>query len=497
MTRTTAHQGDRAVAAEQESHRISAWDVTVKALHGLASLKLTVTLFALSIFLVFAGTLVQVDKGIWTVVDEYFRTAFAFIELHIFMPDAWVQQIGLSEDWGFFFPGGWLIGVLLLINILAAHAIRFTVKARGQRLTLGLIVTVVGVVITALVIAGVFQQEIAATEDAAFWRVLLRLIKGGVAALILMAGCMLLFKKRAGIVLLHAGIILMLFSELFTGLYAVEGQMRIREGQTVNYVYHTTAFELAVIDTSQPKWNQVTAVPEKMVRESAERGQVISDERLPFDIQVTRFMPNSSVGRISEAPNVSNPATAGNGTQLVAVERPEVSGTDPNQSVDIASAYAKLIDKKSGEPIGTYLLSGWLSFQDIPDRVTVDGKTYELYLRFARTYKPYSIHLVDFEHKKYMGTDKPKDFSAHVRVIDESQNIDRQVRIWMNNPLRFAGETFYQSSFDPQDPKVTVLQVVKNAGWMVPYVACMIVATGLTAHFGMYLVSFLKKRGRG
>jgi len=41
-----------------------------KLLKPLASLQLTVVIFALSIFLIFAGTLAQVHAGIWTVVDQ-------------------------------------------------------------------------------------------------------------------------------------------------------------------------------------------------------------------------------------------------------------------------------------------------------------------------------------------------------------------------------------------------------------------------------------------
>ena len=64
----------------------------------------------------------------------------------------------------------------------------------------------------------------------------------------------------------------------------------------------------------------------------------------------------------------------------------------------------------------------------------------------------------------------------------------------MNNPLRYAGETFYQQSYDPNDPTVTILQVVKNPSWMIPYVACMIVAAGLIGHMGSQLINFLRKR---
>ena len=39
----------------------------------LASLKLTVVLFVMSIFIVLAGTLAQTEKDIWQVMHDYFR----------------------------------------------------------------------------------------------------------------------------------------------------------------------------------------------------------------------------------------------------------------------------------------------------------------------------------------------------------------------------------------------------------------------------------------
>ena len=42
----------------------------LKGLKALASLQLTVVLFALGILLIFFGTMAQLDNGIWTVVDK-------------------------------------------------------------------------------------------------------------------------------------------------------------------------------------------------------------------------------------------------------------------------------------------------------------------------------------------------------------------------------------------------------------------------------------------
>ena len=63
----------------------------------------------------------------------------------------------------------------------------------------------------------------------------------------------------------------------------------------------------------------------------------------------------------------------------------------------------------------------------------------------------------------------------------------------MNNPLRYAGETFYQASFDPDDHG-SVLEVVHNPSWLTPYFSCVLVAVGLVIQFLSHLVPFLKRR---
>ncbi len=65
----------------------------------------------------------------------------------------------------------------------------------------------------------------------------------------------------------------------------------------------------------------------------------------------------------------------------------------------------------------------------------------------------------------------------------------------MNNPLRYRGETYYQSGYNELGgKKYSTLAVVTNMGWMIPYVGCMLVATGLLAHFSITLTRFLKRQ---
>ena len=92
-------------------------------------------------------------------------------------------------------------------------------------------------------------------------RILWQLVKGTAAGIVLLVGCVMVFRKRAGIVLLHGGIALMMISELLTGIAAKESQMSIPEGGTVSYSDDIRTSELAVIDRSHADHDHVTVVP--------------------------------------------------------------------------------------------------------------------------------------------------------------------------------------------------------------------------------------------
>jgi len=139
-------------------------------------------------------------------------------------------------------------------------------------------------------------------------------------------------------------------------------------------------------------------------------------------------------------------------------------------------------------------LSTWFSFLGRPaETVTVDGKKYQIYLRPQRSYRDYTILLKKFDHDVYPGTEIPRNYSSEIKIVDPVQQENRDVKIWMNNPLRYHGETFYQSGLHPLT-KGTILQVVRNPGWLLPYISCGLVALGMIIHFGQNLVAFLRRK---
>src|SRR5258706_16370928 len=106
-----------------------------KTVGFFTSLKLTVTLLAFSIVLVFVGTLAQADEGLYGAQAHYFKQ-WIVIGANLFG-----HKIPLI------LPGGYLLGVLLLVNLISAHIYRFqlTPKKIGIQLAhAGVIVLLVG-----------------------------------------------------------------------------------------------------------------------------------------------------------------------------------------------------------------------------------------------------------------------------------------------------------------------------------------------------------------
>ncbi len=376
-------------------------------LRVLSSLRLTVVCLGLGMLLVFLGTLAQVHLGIHAVQARYFQSLIIF----------WSPT---GANWKIpILPGGYLLGTVLLVNLIAAHAVRFQ-----------------------------------------------------------------LTKKKLGIILLHFGVILLLIGQLLTGLFARETQMRIDEGQTAGYSEAPREVELAVIDKTDPNFDQVVAIPEAVLAP----GGTIQNPTLPFTLTIRQFMGNTHLAMRSQEPQgPPSLATMGFGPKIVAEEAPRTVKDDER---DLSAAYLEL---NAGEgSLGSWLVSNAIPE---PQPVTVNGHTYELVMRQRRFYKQFALTLLHFAHDRYAGTDIPKNFSSRVRLVDLEQHENREVLISMNDPLRYRGFTFYQSGFDNND-KTTILQVVKNPAMLLPYIACGLVGLGLLVQFSMHLFGFVRKRAR-
>lgn len=72
-------------------------------------------------------------------------------------------------------------------------------------------------------------------------------------------------------------------------------------------------------------------------------------------------------------------------------------------------------------------------------------------------------------------------------------HVDRQVRIFMNRPLRCDGFAIYQSGYENND-RTTILQVVRNPSWTFPYIAGSLMTLGLAIQFLIHLLGYARRR---
>ena len=368
------------------------------------SLRLTVVCLALGLVLVFWGTLAQVDLGLYKAQNEYFRSFFIF----------WGPK---GASWKVpVFPGGYLIGGVLLINLFAAQFQRFVFTA-----------------------------------------------------------------SKIGLWMVHVGLILLLLGQLLTDLLSRESTLHLREGEARNYSETEREAELAVSDVTDPAADRVVAITQGVLA----REKNIRPGDLPFTVRVKQFFANSSVaGRAADAAQPPA-ATQGIGPRATVKELPRVTEMDRR---DVPSAVIEIVTPQGS--LGTWLVS---EFVEQPQSFAFNNRTYKLAMRPRRHYKPYSIQLLNFQHDVYPGTDIPKNFSSRVLLQRPATGEKREVLIYMNNPLRYAGETYYQSGFDP-DNHGTILQVVHNPSWLTPYFSCVLVGVGLVVQFAIHLLGFTRKR---
>lgn len=378
-------------------------DVTRQFRDFFVSLKLTVVLLVLGMLLVFGATFDQVNLGVWGIQQKWFRSFFVLQNFN-----------GIPVP---VFPGGYFIGGLLLINLIASHVYRFKFT-----------------------------------------------------------------RRKLGIALTHIGLILLLVGELMSGLLQEDYSMAITEGQSKNYAEHFHNNELAIVDTSDPATDRVVAIPEKLLG----RGEPIQHAGLPFRVIPRMYYPNALLepreGGANEPPQM---ATTGIGQRMSLTPLPITYA--PNQR-NLPGAFVELVGSEG--TIGTWMVSSNPNM--VPQRFEYGGKTWTINLRFERSYKPFTLTLLDFSHDRYAGTNIPKNFSSRIRLTTPEGGENREVLIYMNNPLRYAGLTFYQASFDGEH--TTVLQVVRNPSWLMPYIACALMTLGLLIQFGIHLVAFVNKR---
>lgn len=379
-----------------------------------SSLKLTVCLLSFSMALIFFGTLDQVHYGIWHTQKLYFESFVAIWSYPQQWP-AFDQLYWLRLP----LPGGYLLGGLLFINLIAAHVTRFKFSL-----------------------------------------------------------------KKSGIFLVHLGLILLLVSELLTDLSSQESQMSVDEGGRSNYSQSYRSNELVFIDRSQPEHDTVYSIPAQLLKP----GKTVELPNSPLRVRTVQYFANAEVGRASAPSN--SPADRGVALKMNVIASP-IALSYADDAINTATAYVEVLSGQGS--LGTWLVSNVIDDRFPPQMVQLGSQTWEIALRFQRYYYPFEIELIDFKHDKYPGTEIPFNYSSQVMAHHHDRTKNQAALIYMNHPLRYQGLTFYQASFANKDT-TSIFQVVRNPGWLLPYISVLLMGLGMSVQFAMHFFKFLRKR---
>lgn len=298
------------------------------------------------------------------------------------------------------------------------------------------------------------------------------------------------FKPRwshAGIALIHLGVAMLLIGQLATDLGQEDYSMWLDEGETLNYLESFRDDELYLIDRTEPDEDRVWAIPAKALAQQ----QVWQREEVPLTLKVLAYYPNALLLRPGSnvPPSPAPKATQGIGAAEDIRVFPDKPVTAMNER-DRTSAFVEVLTP-DGQSLGTWLVSNVFGDTTRPQTFIHEGREYEIGMRFRREYLPFSLTLTDFVHERYPGTQIPKNFQSDVRLLNPETGEDRDLSVYMNNPLRYGGWVFFQASFAKQDT-ASMFQVVKNPAAFLPYLSTIIITFGLLYQFGWRLI----KRGK-
>lgn len=280
--------------------------------------------------------------------------------------------------------------------------------------------------------------------------------------------------KKIGLWLIHVSVIVLLVGGGWISMVAEESQMAIEEGQTSWYSESMYEVELALLSVSGEGRDRVVSIPETRLIP----GQRIAIPETSLVLTVLELYPNSRIDLAMPGQAPSSLVTQGVGTQLVIQAQPPVNRDDYR---NLLTAFVRVQD--GDQELGVWALSNGIA---AVQTFQADQTHYRFQIRPRRHYNDYGVHLEKFTREMHPGTTIPSLFSSRVRVLTPDGG-HRDALIEMNKPLRFQGKTYFQASYGKEDT-LTILQVVENPGWLLPYISCVGITFGMFWHFGAMLL---------
>lgn len=275
-------------------------------------------------------------------------------------------------------------------------------------------------------------------------------------------------RARAGTILTHLGVLVLLIGGILTALTQEEGYIALKEGESGAIVsdYHDRIVRLekdGALVADIPFYELV-------------RGGTLSP--LPFTAQIEMTCRNCA----------AMPAAQESSPRGLA-QKMSLASTPPEKE-DEANLSGLMFSVRGASEAADGL---YLTMEDIPEVPTIKTESgiYSIRIMRAQRTLPFTLTLKDFRRDMHPGTNVARGFSSD--VIVEEGGVTWPAHIRMNEPLRYKGYTLYQASFAIRpDGDVSIFSVVENKGRIFPYAASVLIFAGLLLH----LTIRLRQHGR-
>lgn len=272
-----------------------------------------------------------------------------------------------------------------------------------------------------------------------------------------------IWRKKIGLYIAHFGLVLLLVSGFYTLHFSNESYLELIETERSNQSADYYKWQLDLLDA------------DSLQKQSIDLDDLLKEKNiktdLGFELLLKTYMPNSKIFQTPFAGKIMKEMPLSK----------EAETNFPGLNLVFKAKSEKDLQLHGAQKPTVILTQG-----DKEIQITLQRKKYPL---------PIFVELEDVRRELYPGTQIAKSYESTVK-IGEPSGLNRIVKISMNKPLRFKNYTFYQANYgiNMGGEEYSVLAVVKNANWLLPYIAALLMSLGLFLHFLLRFVDFLKTR---
>lgn len=289
--------------------------------------------------------------------------------------------------------------------------------------------------------------------------------------------------KHAAVLVSHFSMLMLMVGGAVTYHQSREAYMSLEHGSTGDGAFSLNELAIEIAEIKDGDKQGPTVIASELlspVRGKLDNSREFLLPNLPFDVTVSDYNIHAKLYPVQGNVDPSVKVIDG---YYAATAKPTGA-----EETNLSSCIVTVKNRESGESQDILLFEG--VSHDIT--TTVDGKVYGFRLQGEVWALPFQIRLDDSRGEKHPGTGLAMTYESDVTVLDSEGNDERKFKIEMNQPLRYKGLTFYQTSWDNSGEKtISGFTVKTNPSDQWPKYAIYTCGAALFVHFIIKLFGFV------